>query len=194
MVDYTSLTLLKAQLGISDSVDDSLLSAAITAASRAVDRITGTSFGVPAGTSARVYPVTGGQVWTDPFTDSAGLVVRYGSRGTYSTTVAATDYTLWPYNAAASGDAYQRIDFYDSVGTWRGDQFPAVEVTARWGYADVPADIEQATRIKAARLFRRKDSPEGIAGTGDFGVVRISQHEDPDVLMLLAPYREPGIA
>jgi hypothetical protein len=44
--------------------------------------------------------------------------------------------------------------------------------------------------IKAARLFKRKNSPEGVlGGFQDFGAVRVTNREDPDVMMLLNPYR-----
>jgi hypothetical protein len=33
------------------------------------------------------------------------------------------------------------------------------------------------------------DSPLGIAGFGDMGAMRVSFKGDPDVTMLLAPYR-----
>jgi hypothetical protein len=68
-----------------------------------------------------------------------------------------------------------------------------VKVTAQWGFAEVPDDVEEACRIKAAKLYRRKDSPEGVAGSGEFGVVRISKFEDPDVVMLLNDFTSIGV-
>jgi hypothetical protein len=37
-------------------------------------------------------------------------------------------------------------------------------------------------------VFKRADSPLGVAGFGEFGVVRVTQL-DPDVKALLEPYR-----
>lgn len=186
--NYTTAALVKAQLGITDSTDDTLIDAAIAAASRAIDRVTGTTF-YPV-TEARLFaPVSSGDVWVDRFTGTP--TVKTGTDGTYPTTV--TDVVVWPHNATSHGRAFCRIlapDYDLPVGYLR----PTVQVTAAWGFASVPDDVEEACRIKAARLFRRKDSPEGIAGTSDFGVVRISRGEDPDVLMLLAPYMSAGIA
>jgi hypothetical protein len=41
------------------------------------------------------------------------------------------------------------------------------------------------------RLFRRKDSPEGVTGSAEWGVVRLSRR-DPDVWVLIEPYILPG--
>ena len=54
--------------------------------------------------------------------------------------------------------------------------------------ASVPDDIVQACLILSTRLFKRKDSPEGVAGFADFGAVRLSRM-DPDVQALLNPFR-----
>jgi Phage gp6-like head-tail connector protein len=50
----------------------------------------------------------------------------------------------------------------------------------------VPANLREAELIYAARLYTRKDSPEGIAGWGELGVIRI--RDDPDVRRLMGPY------
>lgn len=192
MPDYTDPADVKLQLGISDTNDDTLIGKAITAASRSIDRWTGTTF-YPV-TEARLFAAgTDGTVLVDRFTDTTGLVVKTGTDGTFPTTVAASGYVLHPFNAVSSGGAYDRIVIPAGVAS-SAYGYPTVQVTASWGWATVPADVEQACRIKAARLFRRKDSPEGVAGTSEFGVVRISRSEDPDVALLLTPYTDPGIA
>jgi hypothetical protein len=47
-----------------------------------------------------------------------------------------------------------------------------------------------ATKIQAARLFIRRQSPFGIAGTPELGTVRLSAKLDPDVQALIAPFRK----
>jgi hypothetical protein len=49
-----------------------------------------------------------------------------------------------------------------------------------------PADLAEAETIYAARLYTRKDSPEGVAGWGELGVIRL--RDDPDVRRLIGPY------
>lgn len=45
-------------------------------------------------------------------------------------------------------------------------------------------DVIEATLILASRLYARRNSPEGVAGWGDLGVVRIIA-SDPDIESLL---------
>ena len=53
------------------------------------------------------------------------------------------------------------------------------------------ADFDLATLMLTARLYGRRQSPGGVAGVNDFGVVRVSR-VDPDIASLLAAYRNHG--
>jgi hypothetical protein len=57
----------------------------------------------------------------------------------------------------------------------------------------VPDNLREATKILASRLFRRRLSPEGVAGFGDFGAVRVIAR-DPDIAALITPNKSWGIA
>lgn len=48
---------------------------------------------------------------------------------------------------------------------------------------DTP-EVQEAIILLAARLYKRRQSPEGVAGWGDLGVVRIIT-SDPDISRLL---------
>lgn len=53
-----------------------------------------------------------------------------------------------------------------------------------------PSPIRQATLLQASRLFVRKNSPYGIAGSPDMGSeLRLLAKLDPDVEVLVRPYR-----
>jgi len=54
-----------------------------------------------------------------------------------------------------------------------------------WVPVPWPAHVEEAVLIQTARLYKRRNSPEGVAGFGDLGVVRISTL-DPEVETLLS--------
>lgn len=43
-----------------------------------------------------------------------------------------------------------------------------------------PADVDEAIVMQSARIYKRRNSPEGVAGFGDLGVVRVVAL-DPDV-------------
>jgi hypothetical protein len=67
-------------------------------------------------------------------------------------------------------------------------------ITAVWGWPSVPDDIIWACQMQAQRLYNRKGSPEGIAGSAEWGVTRIPRL-DPDVLDILkgGGYMRAGI-
>lgn len=191
--DYTTLAAVKHDLGITDDDDDDdAITTSIHAASRYIDQLTGTTF-YPV-TETRRFAVGGtpNLVLVDRFSTTAGLVVRTGSGGTYDTTVPASSYTAGPYNAPSAGLAYDRIIF--PGGTVSLDpSWPAIEVTATWGFQAVPDQVERACRLIAAQLFRRKDTPEGTGGTSEYGVVRVDA-PDASAMQLLSVFMDMGWA
>jgi hypothetical protein len=194
VTDYTTSVLVKASLGITDTDDDTAIAAAVTLASRAIDLFTGTAFGVGTTTSARTYwPESPCEVWVDRFDSTTGLTVKTGTDGSTWTTVTSTDVVAWPSNAPSLGDAYCRLIIPTGVLPC-GFMRPTVQVTAAWGFASTPEPVKEAALLEACRLFRRKDSPDGIAGSNEFGVVRVSRSMDPDARMLLARYMSIGMA
>ena len=79
---------------------------------------------------------------------------------------------------------------------WRcEDQLELIQDTADPYYYDevVPDNVREATLLQTARQFRRRLSPEGVAGFGEFGAVRVSRL-DPDVEALITPDVSWGIA
>lgn len=52
------------------------------------------------------------------------------------------------------------------------------------GAADWPSNVEVGADMMAGRLFRRRESPAGVAAFGDMGAVYVMRN-DPDVAMLL---------
>lgn len=185
---YCTLTQLKASLGIpaADETDDDALTDAINEASRYIDRKCNTTF-YPV-TETRTFPAHDGYtVWVDDFTSTDGLEVTTGTDGTWPTTVTASDVIPSPKGIVGRGGAYYQLKVPTGVLPTSG-YYDTVSVTATWGWHYVPADVQKACLLKAAHLYKRKDSPHGIEGQNDYGVVRISRYEDPDVEMLLRPY------
>ena len=194
MADYATLAQVKAALRITDTVDDTLLSTTITAASRWVDGYCGREFAVASGTSTKDYVPTGRM---DPLTvDDLTTVVSIKidddlDRG-FAETLRPIDYQLEPVNGDAFGNdyPYTRIRPQED-GYWpvAFEKRATVRVEATFGWPAVPDAVTQATILQASRLFTRYDAPLGIAGFGDMGAMRVSFKGDPDVLMLLNPYR-----
>jgi hypothetical protein len=64
-----------------------------------------------------------------------------------------------------------------------------IKVTGQFGWASVPDPIKFATIIQASRLFKRLESPLGVAGVSDMGIMRVGSNMDGDVAQLCNPYR-----
>lgn len=66
----------------------------------------------------------------------------------------------------------------------------ALDATTSWVAERVYAEsmdrpeVHEAIILGASRLYKRRQSPEGVAGWGDLGVVRIVM-SDPDIARLL---------
>ena len=178
--------------------DATLIDLAITGASRGVDAYCGTQFGTPAATSIRHYYPPGGQVMTvHPIADTTGLVVKTdpAGDGSWSTTwTMTTDYLLLPLDAASEIPARPYTQIWLPTLTFpAATGRPTVQVTALFGWPTVPADVRAATLLLARDLFKElKDAPFGVAGTAEFGVLRIRANNTAQ--MLLGRYRRPMVA
>lgn len=190
---YTTLNKLKAALRIpaTDTVDDTLLEDAINSASRLIDGYTNRSF-YNAGTATRVYaPQDNYLTQIDDLQSLTTLVTSSDGTG-YDTTWTANDYQLEPLNGIVDGltTPYTRVRAIgDFVFLPLGEE-ATVRITGVWGYATVPDSVAFACVIQAEREFKRLDSPLGVAGFGDMGVVRVTSRLDADVTQLLEPYRK----
>lgn len=190
--DYVTAADLKSYLRITDTDDDAEIALAISGASRAVDHHTGRQFGVEATAVERFYRPwydAYRRRWTvmvDDLMTTTDLVVASLSSadGTYST-VAADLYDLEPRNAAADGRPWTSIVFVSGVGSLNPVE-AGLRVAALWGWSTVPAVVEQATLMQASRLFARRTSPYGVAGSPDAGTeLRLLARLDPDVAVML---------
>lgn len=195
MADYVELALVKDALKITDSDRDDLLNGAIAAASQSIDRLTGRRFDLDESASARRFAPSrttvlsreGERLLVPDIGSDDGLVVEVGRDPDW--TDITDDVEFEPLNALDESEPYTSVLHEDSrFSRWR-----RVRVTARWGWPVVPDVVEQAALIQAQRLFKRKDSPEGVLGSAEWGTVRVSRI-DPDVAALIQDLMLPGIA
>lgn len=193
--EYGTLAALKARLGVetADTSRDTLLNSALAAASRGIDKACGRRFWLDPSAVQRTFNPHGrvacgadGELFlVDDIGSTTGLVVETGSGTSFT---AVTGYETSPDNALADGKpitGLRRVHGVWGVATTR------LRVTARFGWPAVPDDITEAALIQAARLYKRKDSPEGIIGSAEWGVRNLSRR-DPDVWALIEPYILPG--
>ena len=195
---YVTLNELKAFVGVPivDTADDATLTRALSAAEAQIDTYTGRKFTTDVNPVARYYTAQDhSTVLIDDVQTTTGLVVKTDETGdgVFETTwTIDTDFRLGPYNAAADSGPW---NYLAAVGSKRWPTATrAVEVTARYGFAAVPAPIQQAALIQATFLWKRKDAPFGIAGSPEFGSeMRILASLDPTARSLLLPYRIPWV-
>jgi hypothetical protein len=193
---YASLSQIKAALriGAGDATDDALLEMAVESASRLIDAYCGRNF-LLGGTATRYYNTD------DPYVvqiDDARSItaVRTSSseNGVFDISFNMTprtgdiqaepinDYVgglVWPFTRLrAIGDYVFPVDKENTV-----------EVTAVFGFPNIPVTVTQATILQSSRIFARLQSPLGVAGFGDMGIMRVGRSLDPDVSQLIEGYR-----
>jgi len=194
---YTDITTVKAALGkTTDDDRDDLISAAIIAGARWIDRRCGRRFYADLAATARVFRPgrrvscdgSDAVLRVDDFATTAGLIVETAT-GIGGTWTAVATQEAGPDNADSYGQPWNRIR---APGAWI-PYTGKVRITARWGWPAVPDDITQANTLLASRLYRRKDSPQGVLGNAEWGAIRVSRM-DPDVEALIAPFMIPLVA
>lgn len=193
--DYADLATFKQMLKVEDddASRDDLMARALTTASRSIDKATGQRFWLDPEPVARTYRLAGRTVCeadgdvllVDGIGTVDGLLVESGSGDTWTP---VTGYETTPDNALLNG---RPVTGLLRVGGDWGYGTTRIRVTARFGWPAVPDDIATAALIQASRLYKRKDSPEGVTGSAEWGVVRLSRR-DPDVWNLIEQYVLPG--
>jgi len=191
---YATLTQVKAAARIIDNIDDTLLEMSIETASRMVDGYCERRF-FTNGTETRYYSADNEYLCNiDDVAGTAITVVTSSAvDGVYDLTWSASDLQLEPVNRTASGIAFPVMTLRAT-----GDKaFPkvglenAVQVTGVFGFGTaVPTQVTHATILLALRQYKRYDSPTGVLGFAEgIGAVRVGSRLDPDVAMILQPFR-----
>ena len=187
------------QIGDSGAkLDTDQIDRAINAASRAIDRYCGRRFWADTELQVRTYrPDDRCSLYVDDISTSMGLVLKTDTSldGTFATTWDTADFQLEPLGADQRTTAFS---WYQVVAV--GSKFfpcdsrrATVQLTAKFGWSEIPDEVVEACILKATGLFRRKDAPFGVAGVNDFGPVRIAR-KDHDVMELLAPFILPAVS
>jgi len=196
---YATRNQIKAALriGTADTIDDTLIDNCAGAASRLIDGYCNRKFWQTGTAESRLF--TAEDSFYCSIDDVAGTAITVQTSnngdGIFDVTFAVTDYQLEPLNGYLDGLtwAFDKVravgDFlFPTLNSNYGSQ-ALVKITAIFGWPAVPEEVTQATIIQASRIFKRYDSPLGVAGFGDMGAIRVSRALDPDVAQLVEPYR-----
>lgn len=192
---YCTLADIKSALRITDTVDDTLLELSIEAASREIDGYCQRAFYSTSAT--RVFNSTNSFLCETDDIISVTTLKTSVSGTSYDTTWSTTDYQLEPLNGVTAGltQPYTRVraiglnlfPIWNVTGTY--SNFASVQIAGVFGWSAVPTAVKQACILLAMRQFKRYDSPLGVAGFGDIGVMRVGR-VDPDVEALLMPFKK----
>lgn len=200
---YVTMSALSTRLVGSTTLsgDDALVSA-INAASRDIDQHCKRVFYEGSSEAREYYGRVDGRgrsyVLVDDISSNGSITVKTDTTddGTFDTTWTSDDYQTEPRNGVVDGTTgwpTTRIVAVEARRFPTAGKRTRVEVTATYGWAATPAAISEAAAIHAARIYRRKDTPEGIAGGFEVGPIRVSSRIDPDVQLLLQPFVKPSV-
>ena len=201
---YTSVEELKDRLGITVTTADLSCQMAVQAAAKYVDRKCGRHFFQVTETRTFV-PYS---IWEQPLDDLVSvtqLAVDFNGTGVFDQVwVQGTDYELnfdgYEFNLLSDGEPrpYTRARVINFAGggrffpfVWPFSRLDRVQVQGTWGWPAVPLAVKQATLQLAADFFKLKDAPFGVAGSADWGLLRVPR-QNPVIQELLAPYISPG--
>ncbi len=189
---YCTLADVKAALRIQDTLDDLLIENSINSASRLIDQYCNRYFYSTAAAEVRYYKANDGfTCWIDDLQSISDLKTSSTDPLIFDTTWEVGDYQLQPNNSRSNG-AYSPFTYIVATDNYL---FPVwadialVQVTGQFGWAVTPDPIKFATIIQASRLFKRLESPLGVAGVSDIGIMRVGANIDGDVAQLCNPFR-----
>jgi len=195
--DYCTLGELKARVwpdgSTPDTTNDIMLASMINAASRLIDNFCGRRFYTTTADETRYFDTEDGYyLWPDvDIVSITSLETDSDGDRTYEDTwTATTHYDLKPDNATVDGSPYRWIE----VAPQSGYAFPtggskAVKIVGKVGWSAHPDAVREACLLYCMRLFKRRDAPFGIISNPVGGDMRLLNKLDPDIEMLLAPYR-----
>ncbi len=202
---YISAADLKSYIGLTGSGQDTNISNAITAASRQIDRICNRRFWQDSSVQVKTFtPISNIFLEVPDISTTTGLIVKLDTTddGSYDKTLTInTDFIVMPTNPILLGTGagehkpYTEIRILNTRSSERFDPsiINNVQITAKYGFAIVPEAIEQATRIQALRLFKRKDTPYNVFGNDETGTIELFNKFDPDAMALLKDYRRQDL-
>lgn len=200
---YTSVEEVKDRLNISDTASDFQLLASVQSAARAIESYCGRHF-YPLVEPRTYVPYDIYMLPVDDLVSVTSFKVDRDGDGIFEETwVQGTDYELaigpGEYNQNASGEArpYTMARTINAMGgglffpyTWEFSRLDRIQITGTWGWPQIPYGVREAAMQTASEIFKLKDSPFGMAGTSEFGMMRIPK-ENPYIEKLLCDYVNP---
>lgn len=192
---YATVDELLDRMGHSQATNDALiarLEAALDAATTAIDSDTGRSF--TAATATKTFGATHHTELRVPdLVSVTTLKVDDNDDGAFETTIAASGFELDTYSTV-TGWPFEVVRLLDRDWPSGGRRRRRIEIVGSWGWSAVPAPINQACTLLAARIAQRSSTALfGTQSFGDLGAAPIRTN-DPDYMHLIRPYTTPQVA
>lgn len=171
------------------------LTDALDEATSVINNDTGRNFAARAGL-VKTFVVTDlAKLNLPDFTALTTLKVDDTDDGTYDVTIAATGYELGKTSDGEDGWPYSSVRLLDRDFPTGGRRERRIEVTADFGWSAVPAPINKACTLLAARLSAREASAVfGLQSFGADGGGAYIRNDDPDYTSAIARYMMPQVA
>jgi hypothetical protein len=192
MADYITADEFKERVGIGSAKDDVRIAEHVSAASLMVDQFCGRRFDADTVATARVFHAYDAySTLIDDALEITQVATDDADNAGYSTVWAAADYQTYPLNGVGinrqGGWPITEIVAVENR-VFPVHRRPAVEVTAKWGWAATPQDVVEATYLIAHKLYYERDVPSGIVpGSQEFGGAAL--REIRSAYKLLGPYK-----
>lgn len=199
MASYADLALLKAHLSASSDgaanftpEDEALLQLCLDAATGMIDQFTGRTFRAETA-ATKYFTATDYDILTltpDIRTVTSVAIDDDGDLS-FGTVLASTDYWKLPLQPYPDAGIYSQIKLSPRSSQAFAPDYQ-VKIVGDWGYVvngAAPMPVQEACLLQAARLYNRRSAPFGILQTVDLGQFTRISKTDPDVQMLLSPYR-----
>ena len=190
---YTTAEAIQNALGLGTATltpDTAEIEAVIGAVSRTIDDYCGRFFYSTPGTvlfTAEDYLVA---KLPGDWSAITSITIDETNSGTPSVVLSAStdyrpiknlDFEGWPYTSI-------------QITTYGGHSLPVgitegVKIIGTRGWSSVPAAVSQAALLQSVRVHARRAVPFGVAGSPEGGIIRLLSRLDPDVELMLRPYR-----
>ncbi len=172
---------------------DAAMQDALDSASEEIELFCERQFNKETSATARFFTtISCSSIEIDDLWDPVTVVVKSGTADNLGDPWSSTYYELLPRNGVVNGVPgwpYSRIRALNrplNIPSWG-----VVQVTAKWGWAAVPAPIKQACLIIASQNFKLAEAPLGVAGFNNFGSVRV--REIPQAYSKLCRYAKSPV-
>lgn len=185
MGNYVTLEAVKSDIEVDDNSVDAIVGRLIPQAEAFIERYCDRVF--YAQTATRYFPGAGRTLFIDDLLSVTTFKLDEDGDGTFESTLAATDYVLFPLNE--NPKTWVELSQSSSYGGFAAGVNKGVEIAGSWGYdSTVPEDIRRAALIQVVKWFKRKNDYSTVVGGGELGEVQVHYGLDPDIKMILAPF------